>query len=68
MTTRRSVLFFFIPAVILVLGIAYYFGGHKTPANQPPLSDLNSQSIAAFREQFNRDSDKVRVILLLSPT
>ena len=68
MTRQRIALLIIVPAVILLLALVLYFGGPKTPANQPPLADLNSQSLAAFQGQFNLASDQVRIILLLSPT
>jgi hypothetical protein len=51
------------------LPFAYaYFNSHKSPAGQAPLSDLTAQSLEAFRTQFNAAKDRIRIILLLSPT
>jgi hypothetical protein len=41
---------------------------HKTPPHQPPLADLNEQSLPGLQADFNRTSDGLRVVLLLSPT
>lgn len=37
----------------------------RTPQGQPPLRTL---TLDAFRDAFNRDSDKTRLVALLSPT
>lgn len=53
----------------LVIGAAWYqFGGHRTPPGQPPLAELNAQSIDQLRADFNAAADRPRMILLLSPT
>jgi hypothetical protein len=46
----------------------FYLGGHQVPAGQPPLGDLISGPLDTLKSDFNRNSDQVRVILLLSPT
>ncbi len=53
-----------IPAMLLALAAC----SHRTPPGQPPLADLNNQSLAAFQAGFNRAASAPRVILLLSPT
>jgi len=68
MTNRSKATLILVPAVVLGLTFALYSGGRKTPANQPPLSDLNIESLATFKNQFNLASDQVRIVLLLSPT
>lgn len=55
-------------AALLAAGLVVSCSGHFTPRPQPPLADLNAQSLDAFRESFNSASDQVRIILLLSPT
>lgn len=61
----RSVL-----ALIALLGAALVVScaGHRTPSPQPPMADLDAQSLDSFRERFNAASDQVRIILLLSPS
>jgi len=69
MTKRRTVVLVLGIASIALLSLAYYFiGGHKTPAGQRPLSDLDPQTLEAFKAQFNGAKDRNRIILLLSPT
>lgn len=60
---------------ILVAGLAvgfplgwFFFGQRTVPEGQPPLSNLASAALDAFREDFNRAAGHVRVIVLLSPT
>jgi len=58
-----------VAALIVLVAVGYsYLGGHATPATQKPLSDLNAESLDAFRIQFNNASDRTRIVLLLSPT
>jgi hypothetical protein len=40
----------------------------KTPPGQPPLVEIKSAALKEVRTEFNRASDRVRVIALLSPT
>ena len=61
------VVFSIVPLGLLAFAYAY-FNSHKTPAGQPPLSDLTAQSLETFRTQFNSAKDRTRIILLLSPT
>ncbi len=68
MFMMRRALLILIPVLALILGAAYYFTGHRTPANQPALADLSEQSLDTLQAQFNGASDQVRLILLLSPT
>jgi hypothetical protein len=37
-------------------------------AGQPQLITLNPESLQGLRTDFNRDQDRSRIILLLSPT
>ena len=60
---------FGVPVAILALvWLAYLSTGHNTPEGQPPLERLNRQNITEIREQFNSAQDRVRLLLLLSPT
>jgi hypothetical protein len=38
------------------------------PAGQPPLATLDVASLDTLRSDFNAHADKVRIIVLLSPT
>lgn len=57
-----------IGAIALIVGTRYYLAGHEVPAGQPPLGELTAGSLDALRSEFNDPGEKVRVILLLSPT
>jgi hypothetical protein len=55
--------------VLLVAGVGVYFlQGSHAPPGQPSLGEIDNQGLVALQAEFNRTSDKVRVILLLSPT
>ena len=66
----RKASIFVIAVAAIVLAAAAYFnaGGHNAPANQAPLANLTTQSLEGFRADFNRAADRVRLVLLLSPT
>ncbi len=64
----RIVALFAIAAIVLIVAGRFYFSGHQVPAGQPPLDDLNIASLDSLKSDFNRYSDRIRVILLLSPT
>ena len=38
------------------------------PAGQPPLATLDAASLETLRSEFNAHADKVRIVVLLSPT
>lgn len=53
--------------VTLVLGGVYVTRHGRTPAGQPQLVELKKTSLSTLQAGFNRESGKLRVILLLSP-
>jgi hypothetical protein len=57
-------------AVLLLLGVAgwYQFAGQRVPAGQVPMTALSAASLEPLKDEFNRASDQIRVLLLLSPT
>jgi hypothetical protein len=55
-------------AVVAVLGGIYFMRTGHPPAGQPSLVEINSATVSALQSDFNRTSEKLRVILLLSPT
>lgn len=55
-------------AVAVVLGGIYFTRAGHSPAGQPSLIEVNGTTLSALQSEFNRTSDKLRVILLLSPT
>jgi hypothetical protein len=46
----------------------YYWGSSRTPPGQPPLTSLTASNLDQFQRQFNDAADRVRLVLLLSPT
>ena len=55
-------------ASVVILGGIYFTRTGHAPAGQPPLVEMNGATLSALQAEFNRTSDKLRVILLLSPT
>ncbi|MGH9554431.1 MAG: hypothetical protein ACRD2Y_01290 [Terriglobales bacterium] len=55
-------------ALLLLAGAAWQWRTADTPAGQPPLVELTESNFAQLRNTFNHDTDRVRVVLLLSPT
>ena len=53
--------------IVVTLG-AWYLGRPHVPEGQPPLVRLDTASVAALRDAFNRDADHVRIVILQSPT
>ena len=54
--------------VVFLLAGYLAFRPRHTPAGQPPLASINSETLREFQRRFNETADKVRVLLLLSPT
>ena len=54
--------------LVVVLGVIYFTRTGHAPAGQAALVEMNSSALAALQTEFNRASDSLRVILLLSPT
>lgn len=52
----------------LLLGGVYFTRSGHVPTGQPKLVELKTSSLANLQTGFNRESGKLRVILLLSPT
>ena len=65
---RRFALFVGVIAALAAVMGWYLFGERRVPEGQPPLGILSASSLEALRADFNRDADRTRVILLLSPT
>ncbi len=61
-------------ALLLIAAIAgagfvwVKYAPRHTPRGQPSLSPLDAETFPAFRDAFNADADKTRVVVLLSPT
>jgi hypothetical protein len=59
--------------VIVVAGLFGAFGWYlwaerHVPAGQPPLATLDVASLETLRGEFNAQADKVRIVVLHSPT
>jgi len=70
MKKRRNIIIIIISTVLIAaLAVASsYLRNHETASTQEALSDLNPQTLEAFKDRFNRAGDQPRIILLLSPT
>jgi hypothetical protein len=64
---RKSV---FIAAlvVLIIAGLLYFYGGSQAPSGQAPLQNLTSQNVGEIRNAFNAAKDRVRLLILVSPT
>jgi hypothetical protein len=67
MTKVRRVVLLLLGLFALVL-TWYSYGPRVVPAGQPPLATIDHASIHSLRSDFNRASDSMRIIVLLSPT
>jgi hypothetical protein len=66
---KRTWLIGVVVLLLLVGGVGIYLlQGSHVPSGQPVLGEIDKQGLAALQAEFNRTSDSVRVILLLSPT
>lgn len=65
---RRTQAVFGAVALLLLVGAASQWRPANTPTGQPPLLELTDTNFAQLRTTFNQDTDRVRVVLLLSPT
>lgn len=68
MMRLRTAVLFAIAAIVALVAARVYLSGHQVPSGQPPLGALNSGSLDGLKSDFNQNSDRTRVILLLSPT
>ena len=57
-----------VSLIVLGLGVRYGIYGRYVPAGQPGLGELTSNSLDTLKADFNGAADKVRIVLLLSPT
>ena len=65
---RTMIAVFGVAAVVLAVIARYHFAGHQVPAGQAPLAELTINSLNSLKADFNRSADRVRIVLLLSPT
>ena len=57
-----------LSALVVVAALVYFYGGHETPAGQPPLASLTSETLSQFETAFDVAKSDVRVLMFLSPT
>ena len=53
---------------IIAPTVSVQFSGKRTPNQQPALTSIQRGSLDQLQRDFHAASDRVRVILLLSPT
>ena len=67
MKKYRWILLVALVAVVAVFAW-FRFATHDAPPGQPPLTTLDASSLDAFRQEFNREAGKTRIVVLLAPT
>ncbi len=66
---KRSVAIVAVVFVVFASYVAWHlWGPSKVPEGQPALVSLAPANFAEFQRQFNDNPNKVRGVLLLSPT
>ena len=65
---KRAYIVSEILAALMAAAGLYLYSGGQTPAGQPPLQNLSTQSVGEIKNHFNAAKDDVLVLLLLSPT
>jgi hypothetical protein len=65
---RRTLLLLVLLAALAGAFAWYLWGERHVPAGQPPLATLSAASLETLRSEFNSHADKVRIVVLLSPT
>jgi hypothetical protein len=61
-------IFRLVLAVLAGVMYWYYWGSSRTPSGQPPLTSLTPSNLGQFQRVFNDAADRIRLVLLLSPT
>lgn len=65
---RRWTILLLLAAVGLLLGGVYWFRAGDVPRGQAALVSIGTAEVEELRAEFNRNADRHRLILLLSPT
>jgi hypothetical protein len=65
---KRSRIVALAALILLAVAAGYFLLPGQAPAGQPGLTILDAHELSGLREEFNRSSNSLRVILLLSPT
>jgi hypothetical protein len=72
-SVKRTMMWALILLSVAVLAAGAWLGFHRygprtVPAGQPPLRTLNAAALDTFVAEFNAQSGKRRLLVLLSPT
>jgi hypothetical protein len=65
---KRSLLI--VALILLLLGVGGWFvlADRRVRSGQASLTSLDNASLDIVKDQFNRSADRIRIVLLLSPT
>jgi len=55
-------------AGVAVLVVYCLYGGSTVPEGQQALVRLNRSNVASLEEEFNKSSNSIRMLVMLSPT
>jgi hypothetical protein len=67
MKKKRAILLAVL-VVLAPLAIWYYWGPSTVPPGQQPLLALSASNFGEFAKAFDANTDRPRIVLLLSPT
>lgn len=65
---RRTFALVTLSLVLAAALVWYRFAPGEAPRRQAPLVTIDATSLQTLRADFNRDANRTRVIVLLSPT
>src|SRR5260370_28451053 len=58
-----------LAALALFAGLFHLYGGHQTPAAQPPLADLNAANLSELKNEVNgSQANELMLVLLSTPS
>jgi hypothetical protein len=58
----------FLVLTVVLCASWYYWSAGGSPSGQPPLRSLTEATFSGFVQEFNQAADRLRLLLLLSPT
>ena len=65
---KKRAIIIAVMVFVLLLTVVSLWGPSSVPAGQEPLAVLSSPDLHEFAAAFDRDTDALRIVLLLSPT
>ncbi|HYW98805.1 MAG TPA: hypothetical protein VE822_06810 [Candidatus Elarobacter sp.] len=65
---KKRTIIIAVMVFVLLLTVVYLWGPSSVPAGQEPLAVLSNADLHEFAAAFDRDTDALRIVLLLSPT